>query len=133
LTGSQIGLGLGFAMIVGGFVGKFACGYFVDVLYRRGFKDAPLRWYAGCVLVAVPVGLTFVTSSSALLFVGGFTLFQALLSPLAAVYVASLNLVTPNQLRGSGVALFSATVGLLALSLGAWRNARRRDRGRKLD
>ncbi len=117
-SGSQIGLGLGIAMIAGGFVGKIVCGYCVDVLYRRGHRDAQFRWYAGCLLAATPVGLIAVTSDNPWVFVGGFALFQALLSPLAAVYVASLNLVTPNELRGVGVALFGATVGLLAMSIG---------------
>ena len=30
-----------------------------------------------------------------------------------------MNLVTPNELRGAGVAFFSATIGLVAMSLGA--------------
>jgi MFS family permease len=117
-SGSQIGLGLGIAMIVGGIVGKSLCGYFVDAMYRRGYRDAQFRWYAGCLIAATPVGLISVTSGSPWVFLVGFTLFQTLLSPLGAVYMASLNLVTPNNLRGAGVALYSATVGLLALSLG---------------
>lgn len=117
-NGAQIGLGLGIAMIAGGVIGKLVCGYFVDAMFGRGQKDAQFRWYAGCLLVATPVGLVAVTSASPWVFLGGFTVFQTLLSPLTAVYVASLNLVTPNQLRGAGVALYSATIGLLALSLG---------------
>jgi len=117
-NGSQIGLGLGVAMIVGGIVGKALCGYFVDIFFRRGHKDAQFRWYAGCLIAATPIGLVAVTGASPWVFLGGFTIFQILLSPLAAVYVASLNLVTPNELRGAGVALYGATIGLLALSLG---------------
>lgn len=116
--GSQIGLGLGLAMIIGGVVGKLLCGYFVDNLFSRGYKDAQFRWYAGALVIALPIGVIAVTSASPWVFLGGFTLFQTLLSPITAVYVASLNLVTPNELRGAGVAFFSATVGLLALSLG---------------
>jgi len=117
-SGSQIGLGLGIAMIVGGILGKFLCGFSVDALFRRGYKDAQFRWYAGCLLAATPFGLIAATSHSPWIFLAGLTVVFILLSPLTAVYVASLNLVTPNELRGSGVAFFSATVGLLALSLG---------------
>ncbi len=117
-SGSQIGLGMGLAMIVGGVVGKLLCGYFVDRLFSRGYTDAQFRWYAGALVIGLPVGVIAVTSDSPWVFLGGFTLFQTLLSPITAVYVASLNLVTPNELRGSGVALYSATMGLLALSLG---------------
>lgn len=117
-SGSQIGLGLGAAMIIGGIVGKALCGYVVDILFRRGYKDAQFRWYAGCLILATPVGLLAATSTSPWVFLGGLTVFLTLLSPVTALYVASLNLVTPNELRGAGVAFYSATIGLFALSLG---------------
>jgi MFS family permease len=117
-SGSEIGLGLGAAMIAGGALGKLLCGYCVDALYRRGYRDAQFRWYAGCLLAATPIGLVAVTSGNPWVFLGGITVFLILLSPVTAVYVSSLNLVTPNELRGAGVAFYSATIGLVALSLG---------------
>jgi MFS family permease len=105
-------------MVAGGVVGKLLCGYFVDALFRRGYRDAQFRWYGTCLLIATPIGLVAATSGNPWVFLAGFTLFQTLLSPLNAAYMASLNLVTPNELRGAGVALFSATIGLLAISLG---------------
>lgn len=117
-NGSQIGLGLGTAMIVGGIVGKLLCGFFVDYLYRSGYRDAQFRWYAACLIAAAPIGIIAASSDSPWVFLVGFTLFQTLLSPMAAVYVASLNLVTPNELRGAGVAFYAATVGMVAISLG---------------
>ena len=41
-----------------------------------------------------------------------------LLSPLPACYAAALNLVTPNEMRGAGIAFFSATAGLLGIGGG---------------
>lgn len=117
-TAGQIGTGLGTVLVVGGALGKLLCGLCVDALYRRGFRDAQFLWYAGCALAATPVGLIAATSANPWIFLAGFTVFQILLSPINAVYVASLNLVTPNELRGTGVAFYSATVGLVALSLG---------------
>jgi MFS family permease len=118
-SGTDIGLGLGFAMIAGGIIGKLSCGAIVKYLFERGYKDAPFRWYAIALLLAVPPGVVGLTSDNPWVFLTGFTLLQILVTPLNVVYVASLNLVTPNELRGSGVALFSATVGLIAMSLGA--------------
>src|SRR3546814_20252023 len=46
------------------------------------------------------------------------TLFRSLTSSINACNNAALSLVTPNALRGTGVAFYSATVGLLGLSLG---------------
>ncbi len=115
---TQIGLAMGLTMIIAGFAGKFLCGFSVGAIYRRGYRDAQFRWYAICLLVAAPLGVIATTSDDPVIFLGGFGLFMMLLSPITAVYVSSLNLVTPNELRGIGVAFFSATVGLLALSIG---------------
>ena len=118
-TGTEIGSGLGFAMIAGGIVGKISCGAIVKKLIEAGYSDAPMRWYAIAIIGAVPLGIIAMTSDNAWIFLAGFAGFQVLLTPLNVVYVASMNLVTPNELRGTGVAFFSATIGLLSMSLGA--------------
>ncbi len=115
---AQVGTGIGVAMLIGGFAGKFVCGLGVNALYRRGHRDAQFLWFAICLVVATPIGIAAATSASPWVFLAGICLFMFLLSPFTAVYVASLNLVTPNELRGSGVAFFAATVGLLALTVG---------------
>jgi len=117
-SGSEIGLGLGMAMIVGGFIGKPMCGLVVDAMFARGRRDAQFFYYACCLAMAVPVGIIATTADSPWIFLAGFALFQVLMSPLNALYISSLNLVTPNELRGSGVAFYSATMGLVALSVG---------------
>jgi len=114
----QIGMGLGIAMLIGGFSGKFICGFSVNAIYRRGYRDAQFRWFAGCLLAATPIAIVAATSTNPWVFLAGMCLFMVLLSPFTALYVASLNLATPNELRGAGVAFFSATVGLIALSTG---------------
>ncbi len=115
---AEVGTGIGVAMVIGGFGGKFTCGLGVNTLYRRGYKDAQFRWFAGCLAVATPIAVFANLSGIPWVFVAGICMFMFLLSPITATYVSSLNLVTPNELRGAGVAFFSATVGLIALSLG---------------
>lgn len=117
-TGSEIGLGLGGALILGGILGKGLAGYFIGVLYERGHRDAQFLWYAGALVLATPIAVFMVLSDGPWGFVIGYGLFQTLLGALPAVYMSSLNLVTPNELRGAGIALYSATMGLLAMSLG---------------
>jgi MFS family permease len=51
-------------------------------------------------------------------FLGGIGTFMILLSPMAACCYAAMNMVTPNELRGTGVAFFSATTGLVAVAAG---------------
>ncbi|MCB1690185.1 MAG: MFS transporter [Halioglobus sp.] len=117
-SASQIGLSLGITIIIAGIAGKLFCGYVVDAMYSRGFRDAQLRWYAACLLVATPIGVLANTSDNPWVFLGGIGVFLILLSPLPACYIAALNLVTPNELRGTGVAFFSATAGLIGMGGG---------------
>ncbi len=116
--GTQIGLWLGIMLVVAGLLGKFLCGYAVGYLYRKGHKDAQFVWYSLCLVLAIPAGLIGLTSTDSTVFLVCIGIFLLLLSPVTAVYVSSMNIVTPNELRGSGVAFYSATVGLAALSLG---------------
>jgi len=115
---TEIGLTLGLTLVIAGLIGKLICGFGVGKLYERGYRDAQFLWYSLCLLLALPAGVIACTSANPVVFVGGIGVFLILLSPINAVYISSLNLVTPNQLRGSGVAFYSATVGLVALSLG---------------
>lgn len=117
-SAGQIGLTLGTLLVVVGIVGKLICGLVVDAMYRRGFRDAQIRWYAGCLLAATPAGVIATTSGDPWIFLGGIGLFLVLLSPLPACASAALNLVTPNELRGTGVAFFAATAGLVGAGSG---------------
>jgi len=117
-SSGRIGLMLGIALVAAGIVGKLICGLVVDAMYRRGFRDAQLRWYAGCLVAATPVGLIATTSANPWVFLGGIGLFLILLSPLPACASAALNLVTPGELRGTGIAFFASTAGLIGAGSG---------------
>ena len=115
---SQIGVGLGLTMVVAGITGKLVGGWAVDAMYRRGQHDAQLRWYAGCMVVATPVGIIATTSGNPYIFLAGAGTFIALMATLPACSAAALNLITPNELRGTGVAFFAATAGLVGSATG---------------
>jgi len=117
-TPSKIGLGLGLTLVVAGITGKLVGGWAVDAMYRRGLHDAQLRWYAGCLLIAAPVGIIATTSGNPWIFLAGAGTFLVLLATLPACSAAALNLVTPNELRGTGVAFFAATAGLIGSATG---------------
>jgi MFS family permease len=114
----QIGLALGLIMGGCGIVGPLISGRFIDAMVRRGRQDAQFLWYGVCVAIAAPAGVIALTSKSPLVFIVFITIFQLLTSAINACNNAALSLVTPNALRGTGVAFYSATVGLLGLSLG---------------
>ncbi|MCK9563856.1 MAG: MFS transporter [Bacteroidales bacterium] len=115
---SQVGLALGVCLLAAGVIGKLMCGHFVDRMYRRGRRDAQFRWYAVCLLLATPVGIIATVSANPWVFLGGLTLFLMLLSPLPAVANTALNLATPNELRGAGIAFYSLCAGFLGVGGG---------------
>lgn len=117
-TPGEIGLYLGLIFMTVSIAGKLICGYCVDLIYRRGNHDAQLLWYGSCLLVATPISLFALSSDNPWIFLTGIGSFMILLSPMAACCYAAMNLVTPNELRGTGVAFYSASAGLVAIAAG---------------
>ncbi|MFV8816729.1 MFS transporter [Haliea sp. E17] len=115
---TTIGFSLGTTLVIAGIVGKLICGTCVDAMYRRGYRDGQLRWYAICLLIGAPVGVVAMLTGNPTLFFVALAIYLVLLAPLPAVYTASLNLVTPGELRGAGIAFFAATAGLIGLGGG---------------
>lgn len=113
MSTGRIGLTLGLTIIGFGVIGKVLCGRAVDALYRHDHRDAQFRWYASCLLAAVPAGVIGTTSGNPGVFLAGIGIMVALLQPLPACAYASMNLITPNELRGAGVALFNLFPGLI--------------------
>ena len=117
-SSSKIGVSLGVMLALSGLASQLICGRCVDSMYRRGYRDAQFRWFAGCLLAATPLAIIATTSANPWIFLcfqGGFLL---LISCLGACAAASLNLVTPNSLRGSGIAFYAATSGLVGAAGG---------------
>jgi MFS family permease len=117
-SASQIGLALGVTLTAAGLISHTISGRIADAWYRRGTRDAQLRLYAGCLLAAAPVGVVATTSSNAWVFIVGIGVFLTLVSSFNACASTALNLVTPNELRGTAIAFYAATAGLVGASLG---------------
>jgi MFS family permease len=109
----QIGLGIGLSIGGGSILGSLFSGRMADMLFRRGYRDAQLRWYIYCVLIATPIGVLAMTSNSACLYLGFIACLVGLLSALPSLSMAALNIVTPNELRGTGIAVFALITGTL--------------------
>jgi MFS family permease len=112
-SAGRIGLVLGLTLMGSGVLGKLICGWAVDAMYRRGYRDAQLRWYAGCLVVATPIGILALTSANPWFFLVAIGTLMVLISGMIACAMAALNLITPNDLRGSGVAIFATVSGLI--------------------
>ncbi len=116
---AKIGAYLGMSLLIAGIIGKFVGGLSVDAMYRRGYRDAQLRWFGCILLLAGPAGVVASTSASAWAFIILIGVFTALYTSLQACAMSSLNMVTPNHLRGTGVAVYSTVAGLLGGSVGS--------------
>ncbi|GFE79831.1 MFS transporter [Steroidobacter agaridevorans] len=115
---SQIGLALGVTLTTAGIASQVIGGRAIDAMFRRGVRDAQLRWYAGCMLVATPAGIVAMTSTNPWIFLACLCLFLTAVSSLPTCASTALNLVTPNELRGTGIAFFSGTAGLIGAAAG---------------
>jgi len=112
-SAGEIGAALGPALMIAGIVGKLACGRIVDLMYQRGYRDAQLRWYGVCLLLATPIGVFATINGNVWTFIIAIAVFMTLVGALQACALTALNLITPNQLRGTGVAVFTTFAGLV--------------------
>ena len=115
---SQIGTALGVVYGGGGIVGMLFGGKCVDWMFRRGFKDAHMRFMFYCALAAGVAGLVGFSSTDPWFFVVCILVFHLCLCSLPSVASAALQVVTPNEFRGQITALYTAVGGLFAISVG---------------
>ncbi len=110
---ARIGLWVGLAMALGSISGQLISGRIVDALFRRGYRDAQMRWYMFALFVAIPIGITAMTIGNVWAFLILLYLLLATMSSLPSMAMSALNIVTPNELRGTGIALFALVTGTL--------------------
>jgi MFS family permease len=110
---AHIGLGIGLSVGAGSILGSLFSARMADSMFRRGRRDAQLRWYMYCVIIAIPVGVVAMTSSSAWVFLGLVCCQVGLLSSLPSLSMTALNIVTPNELRGTGIAVYALITGTI--------------------
>jgi len=115
---AKIGLGIGLAMALGSITGQMISGTMVDRLFRRGYRDAQMRWYMFCLLAATPIGIVAMTIGNPWVFLVLLYFLLVTMSPLPSLAMTALNIVTPNELRGTGIALFSLLTGTLGAGTG---------------
>jgi MFS family permease len=115
---ADIGLGVGLAMALGSISGQLFSGKMVDIMFRRGYRDAQMRWYMVALLVATPIGIAAMTIGNPWAFLILLYLLLVAMSSLPSMAMAALNIVTPNELRGTGIALFALVTGTLGAGMG---------------
>lgn len=113
------GSALGALSIVSGIIGGLGIGAVVERLYRKGIRDAHLRFQAwACIVVATCGVAAYLAPTAPLFFVALFAAKSFGLVPLIALAPASLQLIAPSHLRGQLTALYMLFVGVLGTGLG---------------
>jgi MFS family permease len=115
---ADIGLGVGLAMALGSISGQLISGKMVDVLFHRGHRDAQMRWYMFALIAATPIGIVAMTIGNVWAFLILLYFLLVAMSSLPSMAMAALNIVTPNELRGTGIALFALLTGTLGAGTG---------------
>lgn len=93
-------------------------GWIVDRLYRGGRKDAHLFWCLFTVLAAAPFGIAAFLVTSPWATIICYWCFMALILSTASMGPATVQVVTPQHLRGRVSALYVLVSGLIAMAGG---------------
>lgn len=72
-----------------------------------------MRRYGVCMLLATPFGVFATLSGNVWTFIAAIAVMLTLIGSMQACAVTALNLITPNHLRGAGVAVFTTFIGLV--------------------
>ncbi|MBX3707607.1 MAG: MFS transporter [Pseudomonadales bacterium] len=117
-TTPEAGWTFGIIMLVAGSAGLLLAGTIADALMQRGVRDAYPRTILASMILLVPCAgaLAFVdTPALGIIAIGLAVFFSAFQGGISA---GTLQLMTPNRLRGQVVALYLLIASLLGLGLG---------------
>ena len=113
----EIGFSLGLAQIAAAMTLPLH-GWIVDTLYKRGRRDAHLLWCIVTAALAIPCGIATLLVDSPVVAVVMFGFYMAFILSTASMGPASLQVVTPQSLRGRASAIYVLVTGLIGMALG---------------
>jgi len=119
MSKGEAGAAVGMAFMLAGTAGSFVGAICSNLLRRRGYLDANLRWVmltAVVMLVPAIVGPLLPSKT------GGIVLFAVVVlfsTSHFGVVMAALQLVTPSRMRGQATAIALFFINLLGLGMGA--------------
>jgi MFS family permease len=114
----QAGIGFGAAMMVAGLPGLYGAGWLTSRLMRKGRKEAPLLIAVIGLSALAPVAVAAPLMGNGVAALALMSLSMLLFSLPAAVPQASLQLITPNELRGRAIALLTIAANAVGMILG---------------
>ena len=114
----EAGLVFGVVMILAGTAGLLLAGSVADIWMQRGVRDAYVRTILVSILCIIPcaVSLGFITNDVlGITMIGLAVFFSAFQGGLAG---GTLQLMTPNRMRGQVIAVYQLVANLIGLGLG---------------
>jgi len=115
---AEIGLALGLTMMIAGLIGGPLGGWLIDRRFARGVHDAHFRWFLLASICHVPLGLVAFAAGDARVFLAMLFCMQVFGATIMGVAAASLQIVTPGELRGRVSAFYLFVNVLLGIGLG---------------
>jgi MFS family permease len=109
----------GVVILLSSVLGPFIAGWFADRLYARGRVDSSVRLSALTLLAMSGCAVVMPLVNSAMLTLCFVALYTVLMSFLVGLPLASIQMITPNQLRGQVSAVFLFVVNMVGIGLGA--------------
>lgn len=117
-TTAEVGYRYGLAIMVAGTLGSIAGGVIASNLHNRGNKDANILVSLASLGLSIPTGILCTVAGTAwLAYVGVSAFVFACAIPWGAA-AASIQDITPNQLRGQVSAVYLFALNFIGLGIG---------------
>jgi MFS family permease len=95
-----------------------AKGWLVDWLFGRGMKDAHVRFFTWLVALALPLYVGSFFISNPILFLVAYAIVWTLIGSCLLFFAATIQLVTPRELRARIVAIFITLFAVIGGGVG---------------
>lgn len=115
---AQLGVSLAAIIVFAGGSGHIFSGLMIDRMLAKGREDAHVRYFFFALLIGAPLTIVGLTSPHIAIFLAGLCVFFFLLATNAGVASATIQYVTPNELRGRMSALYLFFSNVVGLGLG---------------
>lgn len=115
---ADAGMAFGIQQAAAGVIGLIMTGVIVDRMYKRGVRDAHVRWHMYSLALSVPAMVIALNASSAWVFLGFSTVFWLLTYSYVGYAAAALQLFAPGHLRARIAAIYIAFLAIVGAGIG---------------
>jgi MFS family permease len=92
-------------------------GIIIDWLYKRGIRDAHVRFYTWLLAITPPLAILAFSVSSPYWFMGVYAVVDVVLVSFLLYIAATVQLLVPNRMRGQTTAIFMFVTATIAAGI----------------